>query len=243
MNEENIKLHNFDPNTFFQRDKPFCAIFSAARNSGKSNLLKHFYLNYFYPKHMFDVVILFSQTTCNDFYTNFLNTKLIYSRYDKDAMASLMKKCKDYEAKGKKLRALVIVDDCISSKDKYDAMLTSCFTQGRHFNMSLIYVTQKLGYCSNTWFNNSNLLVFLRNPSRAEKKYIADKVLIDPLSCVFPDTYSETKMLNICNKMISNKTRDYQALIVTPLEKLDPNIPDEEIYKHKIFTYKAPDMN
>lgn len=238
-----ITFSDFNPESFFQPNKPFCAIFSAARNSGKSNLLKHLYLEYFHPKHMFDVIILFSQTTCNDFYTDFLPTKLIYNRYDKQAMAALIQNCKDYEAKGKKLRAICILDDCISSKDKYDPMLSSCFTQGRHFNMSLIYITQKLGYCSNTWFNNANLLVFMRNPSRSEKKYIANKVLVDPLSCVFPDHYSETKMLNICNKLITINTKNYQALIVTPLEKLDPNIPDEEIYKHKIFTYKAPNMN
>jgi hypothetical protein len=238
-----IKFNEFNPEEFFHRDKPFCSIISAARNSGKSNLLKHLYLDYFCPKNMFDVVILFSQTLCNDFYASFLNTKLIYTKYKPEALKELIQKAKHYESHGKKLRCLVILDDCISTRDKYDSTITSVFTQGRHYNTSLIYITQKLGFCATTWFNNCNLLVFLRSPSRVEKKYIADRVLVDPLSCKLPTSCSQTKLMNISVNIITRETNNYRALIVTPLTKVDPTVSDEERYKHLIFTYKAPNMD
>ena len=230
-----IKLNKWDPaNTFNNPDKAFTMVISATRNSGKSNLLKHLYLNIWHPNNYFDSVCVFSKTMCEGFYENFIPGNLMFDRFSMVTLRKCMNTAKYYKSRGRTWRLLVIMDDCISRKDKFVDELDQIFTNGRHYNVSLVYITQKLSYCSTTWYNNLNCIILLRNTSRGEKRYIAEKILNDIISDSFPND-SENALTRRTIAMQSAICKNYHAIIALPLV-------DSENYENKLFIYRAPNM-
>lgn len=241
MSKQRIKLDKWDPhNTFNDPNKSFTMVISATRNSGKSNLVKHLYLDVWYPQGYFDSVCVFSKTLCEGFYENFIPGDLMFERFSMPVLKKCMETAKYYKSRGKSWKLLVIMDDCISRKDKFVDELDQIFTNGRHYNVSLVYITQKLSYCSTTWYNNLNCIIFMRNSSRTEKRYIAEKILDDIISNDFPDDYGSR--LTKRSMALQARCVNYNAIVALPLA-MKPEDLEEDTYKYKLFDYKAPNMN
>ncbi|MHA1522136.1 MAG: ATPase/DNA packaging protein [Promethearchaeota archaeon] len=240
MELNKIRLEQWDPVGDFDDGKPFAMCVSATRNSGKSYLIRHLYKDVWMRKRMFDTTIVFSQTLANDFYADFVNSKLMYESYQPEVLKKTFAEARKMIKYGKVWNVLIILDDCISAKDKYDKQLTSIFTQGRHINISIVYITQKLSYTSTTWINNCNYILILRNVSRGEKRYIAEKILVDPLSHRYDIKVRESAIVNACMKLQDKSTLDRGVLVATPLKLVDPNVDYEKYYEHVLFHYRAP---
>lgn len=234
-----IKLDTWKPN--FSRDKPFSMIISASRNSGKSNMLKHLYLHYWAPLKMFNVVAVFSETICNDYYSEFLSTKLLYGSLRTDVMNSIIEKAKTYKSRGKDFKVLFIIDDCVSQRDRFNQTITDIYTKGRHFGISIVYITQKMSFCSTSWYNNASHLIFLRNTSRKEMEYIVERSISNSLHSSFDFNTNVTKINRFCMKLLNKLTKNYGAIVCTPLEKESPEEGKE--YKNILHVYRAPLMN
>lgn len=231
-----IKITTWNPaDTFNDPNKAFTCVISATRNSGKSNLVKHLYLNVWHPQGYFDAVCVFSKTLCEGFYDEFIPGKMLFDRFSMVTLRKCMNIAKHYKSRGKTFKLLVIMDDCISRKDKYIDELDQIFTNGRHYNVSLVYITQKLSYCSTTWYNNLNCIILMRNSSRIEKRYISEKILNDIISNDYPDS-NENGLTRKTIALQGGVCKNYHALVALPLV-------DSETYEGKLFIYKAPNMN
>lgn len=239
-----IKLNKWDPaKSFANPDDAFTMVISATRKSGKSNLLKHLYLDYWYPQGYFDIVCLFSETVCDGFYEDFLDSgsSIVLDRFSMPVLREIMEKAKYYKSRGIRFNSLVIMDDCISGKDKYNEQMSKIFTNGRHYHVSIVYITQKLSYCSTTWYNNLNYIILMRNTSLNEKRYISEKILDDVISNDFPNLYG-SRLTNLSTAIQRKYCANYGALIITPLVDR-PNEYNEDSYKYKLFIYKSPNMS
>lgn len=234
-------LRTWEPNSFFKDDrgrpKPFTAIFTASRNSGKSNMLKYLFLKRGGGKisNYFKSVVVFSETLANGFYKKFIGGKLFFNGYNPEVLRSLINIAKTYQNKGKRYPILVILDDCITLKDKYDKAITDVFTNGRHYYMSIFYITQKLSFVSTTWLNNCTLFIILRSTSRGEKKYISEKVIADAIDEYFPVGVKESTIYSVSHRMQTYYTKDYGAIVVTPFAG--------NSWEEKIFKFKAENVD
>jgi len=241
MEANNIKLEQWNPVADFDDGKPFSMCVSATRNSGKSYLIRHLYKDVWMRKRMFDTTIVFSQTLANDFYADFVNSKLMYESYRPDVLRKTFEEARKMVKYGKSWNVLTILDGSISNKDKYDKYLTSIFTMGRHINISIVYITQKLSYTSTTWINNCNYILILRNVSRGEKRYISEKILVDPLSHRYDIKMKESAIVNACMKLQDKSTVGRGVLVATPLKLVGQEVEYEDYYKQVLFHYRAPE--
>lgn len=205
----------------------FTMIISGSRMAGKSNFLK--YLLCEPLRNEFNMIVVFSKTIENGFYQNFIDSKLMFKNINGEIITMLSKAYHDFKEKGKKFRYLVILDDFIDAKTRYNEQIADLFYLGRHNGASIICLTQKLSMLSLGWFTNTMIFVTLFSGSRAENVYVNEKLVVDTIYEKFPEKKKneiETTGYYILRKIAQN----YNALIILPYEK------------EKLFQLKAPLM-
>ena len=228
----NINVPEFDPKGYFkhylEKYNSFTCIITGSRMSGKSNMLKNFLISKECGKlcDKFDMIVVFSKTLLNGHYQKFLKTKLLFDTYKPDVVETLKKLYEERKKQGKKFKWLAIFDDCVSGM-KWEQSITDCFYNGRHFGMSIFFLTQKGSETSTNWRNNTTLYVVLQNGSYKEKNFLSEGVIADAIIGQLPEEIGKSKVFAIGNKLQSTLTEDYNSIITTPY------------CKQKIHQYKA----
>lgn len=223
----------WNPDKFFKSQlkewKCFSSIITGSSRSGKSYLLKHLLtMNKSKLLRKFDFVLIFSKTLVNGFYKSFINSDLMFYDYEPAIIEFMKQKYIEYQKQGKTFKWLVILDDCVDAKSKYYNHIQDLYFHGRHYQASIMFLTQKCSLMATGWMANSTLIICLFAGSRAEKDYIAEKILADAI-----DEHHQEKKFNevvrIAVNLQTNICKDYNALIITPYESHDS----------KVYQYKA----
>lgn len=222
--EKDLEIQEKDVVNGLNKWKPrlpdnFSMIVSASRRSGKSYLIRHLYSKYM--KH--DYVMVFSPNV-NEY--NFLKDPYFKSsELDIGVLQKLIGR-----EKGKDLRILLIFDDMASRKNRYKDEILQLFIQGRHHNVSVIFITQDITLCDTTWRNNSDIIILMKNKSSKQNESIIDNFLIGYIE--LEENVKEKRYFrNLLTKNLKGDQNKFKALI------LDDEFDDE------IFWYKAPKAN
>ena len=125
---------------------PFLSMIVGSKHSGKSELVK--FITYQYAS-AFSYVVVVSPTALNGFYSTFIPAGHIHSTYSDELIDSIKNKQETLKNAGKPVQMLLILDDILASPDvhfekRQGSVLNLLFTANRHWNISLLIVTQKL---------------------------------------------------------------------------------------------------
>lgn len=236
-NYKNIvsELQNWEPENYFKdainKNGAIAGIISGSSKSGKSNLLKYLLVGKPNISKYFDFIIVFSKTLVNNFFQGFLDSKLLFGEFKPEVISDIKLLYKQKKEQGIKFRTLIILDDMIDSRSKYNRDIEELYFMGRHWKLSCIVLSQKLSLLSTAWMANSMFIILLFAGSRNEKNYCAEKIISDAI----PEKYAgkSLKALDWCAYMIHSVIcQDYQSLVVLPYEK-----------ENKMFKFKAPLMS
>jgi hypothetical protein len=143
--------------------QPFAMLVLAARNSGKSYLVRELYRRNQFNRR-FDVVIVVSQTLGSGFYQGFIDESRLIAAdtYTPELLAALRSRQDAHrEEHDTYPSALVILDDCIGQRVKHDPELEQLFCMGRHRGTSVLFVSQSPTLAMTTWRQNATHVVLL----------------------------------------------------------------------------------
>ena len=198
---------------------PFSMIVVSKRNSGKSYLVKHLLKLFMVDNKLFNYIVLFSSTAhlSKDF--DCLPKKAI----QEDFSSAKVNKILDFQKASKDSKnpkqCLIILDDTIGAKldPSFKTNLDLLFSRGRHFNISIIFISQYIkNYISTTIRNNIDYLLFSIN------NYNVIKIIYDLV--VYSGNIKEFI------KFVGDKTKNYTFLIYNNLNYSENNF----------FTIQAP---
>ena len=198
---------------------PFSMIVVSKRNSGKSYLTKHLLKLFMVDNKLFNYIVLFSSTAhlSKDF--DCLPKKAI----QEDFSSAKVNKILDFQKASKDSKnpkqCLIILDDTIGAKldPSFKSNLDLLFSRGRHFNISIIFISQYIkNYISTTIRNNIDYLLFSIN------NYNVIKIIYDLV--VYSGNIKEFI------KFVGDKTKNYTFLIYNNLNYSENNF----------FTIQAP---
>lgn len=226
-------LKEWQPKEFFKyymkKWKGFSCIICGSSRSGKSNMLRYIIDDKGCGVGKeFDLIIVFSRTICNGFYQSFINSKLMFSSYNPEIIKEMKLVYEKNKEKGKKIKTLFIFDDIVDNKSKYQDEITNLFYNGRHFYFSVFFLSQKMSLCNVGWLSNAVCIISLFSGARAEKEYLAEKIISDAIDKDHKTYRSKSEMIRTAYILQSTICQNYQALIVLPYEK------------DNLFKFKAP---
>ena len=191
---------------------PFSMVVCSKRNSGKSYLTKHLLKMFMVDNKLFDYIVLFSSTAhlSNDF--ECLPKKSIQDEFSTTKINKIL----EYQRKSKDTKnpkqCLIILDDTIGAKidASFKTNLDLLFSRGRHYNISIIFISQYIkNYISTTIRNNIDYLLFSVN------NYNVIKIIYDLV--VYDGSIKDFI------KFVNEKTKNYTFLIYNNLNYSDNN--------------------
>ena len=198
---------------------PFSMIVVSKRNSGKSYLVKHLLKLFMVDNKLFNYIVLFSSTANLSHDFDCLPKKAI----QEDFSSAKVNKILDFQKASKESKnpkqCLIILDDTIGAKldPSFKTNLDLLFSRGRHFNISIIFISQYIkNYISTTIRNNIDYLLFSIN------NYNVIKIIYDLV--VYSGNIKEFI------KFVGDKTKNYTFLIYNNLNYSENNF----------FTIQAP---
>lgn len=217
-----LKIPIWKPKKENFSDNPSILVYGS-RRSGKSYLVRHLYKEYF--KHSIDLTFVYSLSprTC-DFYRDFvkqvnpIENPQIFCGEIPNAFLDKVDALNDArrKAKEKPLKILLIVDDGLSTKTKFNDMMTQCFIRGRHSELSIIFCTQNHSLLSQNWKQNADYQ-FVGKNSGAGRDF-------------FYKSYLTEHKKDVAFKVLS-ECKDFWFLVL-PLQDTND--------KEDMYYYKAP---
>ena len=198
---------------------PFSMIVVSKRNSGKSYLVKHLLKLFMVDNKLFNYIVLFSSTAhlSKDF--DCLPKKSVQEDFSSAKVNKILDFQKQYKESKNPKQCLIILDDTIGAKldPSFKTNLDLLFSRGRHFNISIIFISQYIkNYISTTIRNNIDYLLFSIN------NYNVIKIIYDLV--VYSGNIKEFI------KFVGDKTKNYTFLIYNNLNYSENNF----------FTIQAP---
>lgn len=208
----------------FKRGKHFSSLIISSRNSGKSYLCR--YLLKYKLRNLYDMFVIF----CNNIeerekYQNILPTELAYASYDGDMIKQIIAQNQTRVKENKKpINWLVLMDDTIGNRIKNDDDMLQTYCTGRHFGVSIIFISQNYSLCNTIWRNNSDLIFLLKQNSSQARKAIKDNIISGSL-------YIEKDENIILNKVLHTYMSKVGEVLVVDYR----NANSDNLYR-----YKAP---
>lgn len=216
--KKEIKLGRWNPHF----PSNFSMIISASRRSGKTFLFKHLYLNYIKT----DKTIIFSP---NLEQFNFVPKGSIMKReIDENILNYLMNR----KGREKLVNVLVVFDDLCSKKNKGLDSILQLYTQGRHNNVSVVFITQNITLCDTTWRNCTDLFIIMKNKTSMQYDTIINNFLLGYIEV--PEAYEKkerTYMRKLLYRYLKGPENVFNAIIM-----------DDSI-ENGLFIYRAPSKN
>ena len=124
---------------------PFLCLLCGAKASGKSEAIKYICKAY---SSLFDFIVVFSPTSINGFY-DFLPKQYVHNDYDPAVMQKIIAQQEKFKKTGKNVHVLIIMDDILGSESidfekRKNNELNKLWAANRHWNLSILCVTQSL---------------------------------------------------------------------------------------------------
>lgn len=208
----NFNHTNVPPSMKSRSIKPFSMIICGSRNQGKSTVIRDIYEKYLEGK--FDLVIVFSRTLSNGFYQEFLygDGIILKDDFNPDILTRVEQHQKDrVKNKQKLLNVLILLDDCVDQKIKYNEQINQLFIRGRHLAMSVIFITQSPTLVQSVWRQNTSYLICLKMKglglTNLKNNFLLDLVDKDDTDGERPDIFLDRLIKQVFD------TR-YQCLVV-----------------------------
>ena len=191
---------------------PFSMVVVSKRNSGKSYLTKHLLNMFMIENKLFDYIVLFSSTAhlTKDF--ECLPKKAIQDDFSTTKINKILEHQKKSKDSNNPKQCLIILDDTIGQKldISFKTNLDLLFSRGRHYNISIIFISQYIkNYISTTIRNNIDYLLFSVN------NYNVIKIIYDLV--VYDGSIKDFI------KFVNEKTKNYTFLIYNNLNYSDNN--------------------
>jgi len=161
MSSKSLKFWN--PKTL---PKNFIIYILAPKRAGKSSLILDIVLNDLENRFDF-VVVLCGNPHSAKTYKKHLPAKYVHERYDNKILTEFYRETDILIKTDRKVpKTLWILDDCLrmrktreQSRTGDDPMLHRAFTEHRHYNMSLILVSQNMACNTASWVRGSDALI------------------------------------------------------------------------------------
>lgn len=204
-------------------DNPSILVYGS-RRSGKSYLVRHLYKAYFSKTIDITFVYSLSPKTC-EFYRDFIkqvdpiNNPQIFQGEVPNGFLAKIDALNDArrKAKEKPYKILLIIDDGLSTRTKFDDMLTQCFIRGRHSDLSVIFCTQNHSLLSQNWKQNADYQLVGRNLGAGRE--------------FFYKSYLNDRKKDEAYKLLA-ECKDFWFLVLPLQDTTD---------KEDLYYYKAPD--
>jgi len=191
----------------------FSMLVCASRNSGKTHLVTKLWTDY-WSVH-FNTVVCFSNSLCNNHWADILPGKLLFRGYSEEALKKTFDVAYRMKSTGHKWRCLVLFDDCISVKQRYSEQIRRCFTEGRHYGISVCFITQSItNVVDSSWRDNLTHLIILNLRSTKQKKFVIENFLNDEVGDdLVPKNYRHNEKIWLM-KMLKAVCYDYGAVVI-----------------------------
>ena len=171
-----IKLEEWNPKKSLSK-KIFSMSIAGSRKEGKSYMIKHLYKKCGWHKY-YDFIIVMTENIDNlNFYSEFVHGTLFFNEYDGQIIERMKSLSEQYQENGDPKRFLIILDDCLSNS-KNEEHFKRLYSQGRHYNISIIFSIQQTTLIDTTARNNSDVIMICRTKSSNEKKSIIENFLL-----------------------------------------------------------------
>lgn len=161
---------------------PFTMLINGSRGSGKTTLLSALFFKqncYGEKKNdkVFDRLIIFSSTLGMDSTSRFLvdSAHEVYNNYDDDAIIQLLNFQKRLKKRDRP-HILLCLDDIAPMLKKRDTAIWDLFSVHRHYNISIIVLSQNLKLCPPIVRNNAVSMIFYKINSNTELEKIVEEM-------------------------------------------------------------------
>ena len=178
---------------------PFLTLFCGAKHSGKTQCIKYVCRAY---AHVFASIIVFCPTALTGAY-DFLPKKYVFDDYDPEVMRGIMTRQEEYKRAGKNVQVLAVFDDVLSSdtiefEKRKQNELSRLWSANRHWNLSVIVVTQSLKRVPRLLRDNVDYCLIFR-------------VMREAYAGLF-ETFGHTDRATFF-KFVEDNTRDYRVIL------------------------------
>ena len=184
----------------------FAAIIYGQRRTGKTTWLTWLLYQYQYD---FDRVVCFSSTNFKGEFQQIMNPNLCFPHFDEDALQAILDNQKSVPA-DKREKVLVILDDVLDSENQFRKRgknaLVTCYSMGRHYNISVIMCTQYAKSIPTSWRRNVDFAVIF---------YTFSADMADIYYKEYGALLGWSQFMSILQQCMSG----HQALIVQPCTK------------------------
>lgn len=214
----------------FKKGVPFSMILCGSRRSGKSYFIRSMWSKHW--RKCFDVVIIFSNSlTANDFYAEFIPGELQFNEYKPEVLEAVFTEAEKKPWFNKKpINYLVLFDDCVSVRQKYDDSILQSFTRGRHSNVSVIFATQTATLVDSNWRENVDYMVIFKQKTGQKKEHVRDSFL---MGLIEEDQLNGRKERDFLIELMRRECVNHKAIVIDYLNE------EDDFYKY-VFSFKAP---
>lgn len=194
---------------------PIRVCLTGKTNSGKTYFAR--WLLYLLADKIDELYILCPTMDPNS-WKDLTTAKHIYSDYNVNIIQDIIDNQRKLKEKGRPMKqVMILLDDCVFNFKKEDKVLSALFIKGRHYNISVMIISQKFRLLNNVIRSNVELVIVAKVVNQKEKDAIFQE-------------YSTQGSKNEFIQLITDTTKDKGVLII------DMN-SDEDNILHKS---KAP---
>lgn len=198
-------------------------VLSGKRRTGKSWWIRDYLYTY---RHVFSYGYIFAHTKFNAFYQKFFPNHLIISEFSPEIMYEIFEIQKNRVTKrGESTEIFIVFDDIISdSSMRYQDMVTRLATEGRHYNITVLFSTQYYKGIGPMLRLNADKFVLFTTTSRLVIQAVQEEF-------GFADFVDEANFMAFLEK----NTEDNQTVVI---DLKDTTLRGEERWS----VYKARDL-
>lgn len=221
----------------------FSNIVIASRDTGKTYLVAYLYRIFLkkyknatkYNENKIDLTIVFTTEQNRKHYSKLTDDPLnIYTSANDLEKINKLKKIQEKLKKqfGFQINVLIIFDDFISNKIKYNNEILQLFAQGRHWGLSVIFITQSATLVSNDWRNNSDITFVLNQTSEQSRMYIIENIMPSYEKREFDENDKRGAQKKRLSKIYGNILKIQYGVMVL--------VSSRDIKKRGIYQFIAP---
>jgi hypothetical protein len=224
MSKNKIIIDNWVPAFAIDKHKMMCFSMTVvgSRRRGKSNLIM--YLYEYYWKGSFDIVLIYTTETYAEEYRKKIKTKFIFNSYNEDIIKMFIGINKEIKRRKKKpLNILLLFDDTASKSEKHNSNILDIYCRGRHYNISVVYISQASTMVDNVWKNNSDYMIIFKQNYQLYNKKVVENYIRGFYDIEFKQKWKEKKFYDTLFFKVTNVK--YRALVI--------DFIDEKLYQIK----------
>jgi hypothetical protein len=188
----------------------FSMLVYGSRRAGKSTMVRYIVeSNNLNDKFDHIVCISTNHDTLNEM-SEYISGNLQYSEFNPTVLKNLCKISEECEVNNKAKKFLIILDD-INNDARNDKTINNIYATGRHFNASIIIISQHVTSLSPNTRNNSDIILIGRVNTAIEKKCIIENFLLGARDEDTNMTESEYKFYR---RLIKKYTSNFNFIVI-----------------------------